>query len=212
MKKTTPIEEVIKTRRSIRNFTGDIPPRELVNKIIESGILAPYGGATGMPLHEIRKIFVISTISDKMNIIRDLLLKQININSFKINLIISIFPLLRNKMKPFANRLKTLSRNGIPSLNEAPFYIIVAEKRGFPPIEKQSIAHAMQNMWLTATSLGLGFQLISATGIISKNKTFLKLLGLKKDEYAVDGCLIGYAKNYPPEKNILLDNHVTWID
>lgn len=50
-------------------------------------------------------------------------------------------------------------------------------------------------MWLTATDLGLGFQLISATKTLSDNDDFLKLLGLKKGEYSLDGCAVGYPKS-----------------
>ena len=51
-------EQVIKSRRSIRSFDRETPGRGDVNKITASAIYAPYGGATGMPLQEIRKIFV----------------------------------------------------------------------------------------------------------------------------------------------------------
>ncbi|MCC8153541.1 MAG: nitroreductase family protein [Tannerellaceae bacterium] len=58
----------------------------------------------------------------------------------------------------------------------------------------------MENMWLTATSLGLGFQLISAIGTVSNNDKFLKLLGLNKGEYALEGCLVGYSKKIQQQK------------
>ncbi len=57
------------------------------------------------------------------------------------------------------------------------------------------MAHAFENMWLTAKDLGLGFQLVSATNTLSGNKDFLTLLCLKKGEYALDGCVVGYPKS-----------------
>jgi len=206
------LEQIIKSRRSIRNFTNEVPPIEDVEKIVESALYAPFGGATGMPLQEIRKIFVFTQHTEKMNVARDLLLAQIKKNSKKINRLLIIFPFLRKKMNPFANRLNSISKNGIPALNEAAYYIIVAEKKGFPPVEKQSIAHALQNMWLTATDKGLGFQLISATGTMSKNKPFLQLIGLTPGEYVIDGCAIGFAKKYPNTiREIDLAKSVKWI-
>jgi len=206
------LAEVIKSRRSIRNFTTEAPPIEAVKEIIQSAVFAPYGGATGIPLNEIRKIFVFSQHTEPMEKARKMLLSQIKKNARKINTLLMLLPCLRKKMKPFSNRLNALSKNGIASLNEASHFIVVAEKKGFPPIEKQSIAHAMQNMWLTATNLDLGFQLISATGIMSKNRQFLKLLGLSKGEYEIDGCVIGFPQKYPEmTKEINIDDYATWI-
>ena len=201
MKTSMSLENAIKNRRTTRNFISKKVPEEYILKIAESGMSAPYGGATGIPLKEIRKIFIISTDSLKMEQLNNLLISQIRRNSRKISLMLFLFPFLNNKMKPFSNRLKAISKNGIPSLHDASHYIIIAEKKGFPPVEKQSIAHALQNMWLTATSLGLGFQLISATGIMTKNKKFISILGLRKGEYAIDGCVIGYPiKKQKPRK------------
>jgi nitroreductase len=206
------LEQVIKSRRSIRDFTTEVPRIEDVEEILKAALYAPYGGATGFQLNEIRKIFVFTQNSDKMKEARELLLSQIKKNSQKINNLLVFFPFLKKKMRPFANRLKSISNNGIPSLNEAPYYIVVAEKKGFPPIGKQSIAHALQNMWLTATEKGLGFQLVSATGTMTNNKQFLQLLGLTWGEYEIDGCVIGYATKYPETiKDIDFENCVKWI-
>ena len=206
------LAEIIRSRRSIRSFTTDIPPKDAVKEIIESAILAPYGGATGIPLKEIRKIFVLSQKTAPMEKAKEILLAQIRKGARRLNMILALMPFLKKKMQPFSNRLNTLSKDGISGLNEAAYYIIVAEKKGFPPIEKQSIAHSLQNMWLTATSLGLAFQLISATGMMSKSKPFLKLLGLPEGEYEIDGCLVGIPKNHPePRADYNVDDFVTWI-
>jgi hypothetical protein len=70
----------------------------------------------------------------------------------------------------------------------------------------------MQNMWLSATARGLGFELISATGIMSKNKEFMKLLGLKAGDYVIDGCVIGVPKTAPvPREESHVEDYVTWI-
>jgi nitroreductase len=206
------LEQIIKSRRSIRNFTNEVPLIEDIDEILKSALYAPFGGTTGIPLQEIRKIFVFTQNTEKMNVATDLLLTQIKKNSKKINRLLIFFPFLRKKMNPFANRLNSISKNGIPALKEAAYYIIVAEKKGFPPIEKQSIAHALQNMWLTATDKGLGFQLISATGTMSKNNSFLQLIGLTPGEYVIDGCAIGYAKKYPDIiREIDIHKNVNWI-
>jgi hypothetical protein len=116
-------------------------------------------------------------------------------------------------MQAFANRLKNLSENGIPGLTEGAFYIVVAEKSGFPPVEKQSLSHTMENIWLTATAYGLGFHLVSATGMLSKNKQFMKIIGLNPGEWALDGCVIGVPKQMPPPRgDRKIENFITWIE
>ena len=206
------LSTIIRTRRTIRSFTNAIPPAGDINEILQSAIFAPFGGATGIPLKEIRKIFIFSPNTEKMNRARELLLTQIRRGARKISIALILFPFLKKRMQPFANRISTLARNGIPGLTEGAYYIVVAEKKGFPPIEKQSIAHAMQNMWLSATAQGLGFQLISATGMMSKNKEFMQLLGLKAGDYEIDGCVIGWPMMAPkPHEGFQIEDFVTWL-
>lgn len=203
---------IVYARRSTRKFSNEIPTQDEMNDILQSAIFAPFGGATGIPLKEIRRISVFSQNTEQMDRARELLLAQIGRRARTIRKILMLFPFLKKRIQSFANRLSRLSKKGIPGLTEGAYYIIVAEKKGFPPVEKQSISHVMQNMWLSATSHGLGFQLISATGMMSKNKEFMQLLGLKAGEYAIDGCVIGRPKkDHEPRKGQHLDDFVTWI-
>ena len=89
--------EVIRSRRSIRSFTADTPPIDAVKEIIQAAILAPYGGATGIPLKEIRKIFVLSQKSEPMEKAKELLLAQIRKGARKLNIILALMPFLRKK-------------------------------------------------------------------------------------------------------------------
>ncbi len=36
-------DEIVRTRRSVRRFKADVPPRELVDRVVEAGLLAPTG-------------------------------------------------------------------------------------------------------------------------------------------------------------------------
>ena len=182
--KISVLNEVIRSRRTIRSFHGEISDETLM-KILESGIYAPFGSATGIPLKEIRKIFIFRQNTESMKVARDIINAQIKSSAYRLELLLKLMPFLKKKMQAFANRLKNLSENGIPGLTEGAFYIVIAEKSGFPPIEKQSLSHTMENIWLTATSYGLGFHLVSATGMLSKNKKFMKILGLNQGEWAL---------------------------
>ncbi len=206
------IEQIIKSRRSVRNFSTEIPPTEDLIKIIESAVYAPYGGATGIPLDELRKIFIFKQGSESMKAAKGIFLSQMRKNTKKLNLLLKLLPFLKPKMQTFANKVSGLAKSGSPALNNAAYFIVLAEKKGFPSIEKQSMAHAFENMWLIATDLGLGFQLLSAINTLSDNKDFLKLLNLKKDEYALDGCVIGYPKsNTEKTKEFDVKKFVTWM-
>jgi nitroreductase len=54
------LAEIIQSRRTIRSFMTEAPPIEDIKEIIQSAMFAPYGGATGLSVNEIRKIFVFS--------------------------------------------------------------------------------------------------------------------------------------------------------
>ncbi len=206
------LSAIIRARRSIRSFTDAVPPAEGMKEILQSAIFAPFGRATDLPPKDIRKIFVFSQGTENMNIARELLLGQIRRVARKVNIVTLLFPFLRKKMGVFSKRISELAENGIPGLEEGPFYIVVAVKKGFPSMEKQTIAHAMQNMWLSATAQGLGFQLVSITGIMSKNREFMQLLGLKPGDYELDGCVVGIPKMAPePREDRHLEDFVTWV-
>ena len=50
--------QTIVARRSIRSFTLILPDRESMNDVLRAAALAPFGGATGILLRDIRRIFV----------------------------------------------------------------------------------------------------------------------------------------------------------
>ena len=63
-------------------------------------------------------------------------------------------------------------RGVVPGIGTAPYYIVVAERKGYPPVELQSLAHCLENMWLKATALELGFQIVSITSEMAQNPEF----------------------------------------
>jgi nitroreductase len=206
------LSAIIRARRSIRSFTKAVPPDEGMKEILQSAIFAPFGRATDLASKDIRKIFVFSRDTENMNIARELLLGQIRRVARKVQIALLLVPFLRKKMGLFSKRITALAENGIPGLADGAFYIVVAVKKGFPAMEKQTIAHAMQNMWLSATAQGLGFQLVSQTAMMSKNKEFMGLLRLKPGDYELDGCVIGMPKMAPESREERhLEDFVTWV-
>lgn len=180
--------------------------------ILQSAIFAPFGRTTNLPEEEIRKLFVFSQGTESIRRARELLYLEIRRVARKVKIAVQLFPFLKKKMGPFSDRISVMAKDGIPGLSEGAFYVVIAAKKGFPAMEKQTIAHSMQNMWLSATAHGLGFQLVSITGIMSRNKEFMQLLGLKPGDYELDGCIIGMPGMAPePCNERQLEKFVTWI-
>jgi len=75
------LEEIIKTRRSIRHFTKEIPSDELINQVVATAIYAPFGGATNIPFEDMRKIFILKQGTEKMDEAKQLLLAMIKKSS-----------------------------------------------------------------------------------------------------------------------------------
>jgi nitroreductase len=207
------LQTIIRSRRSIRSFSKGTLSSEYVNEILKAAIYAPYAAtATGLPLSKVRKIFVFTIGTNQMEVVKEILLSEIASFAKKMRIASTILPFLKKKTSSFSNKQNTIVKNGIPSLTDGSYFIVIAEKKGFPSNEKQSLAHVMQNIWLTATNLNIGFQLLSVVGILSNNQRFLELLKLPKNQYQLDGCIIGIPKDKPEEKpEINVDEFITWI-
>ena len=87
-------------------------------------------------------------------------------------------PKLRAQAVMFVQRLSMIKKRGmVPGVGTAPYYIVVAERRGFPPVELQSLAHCLENMWLKATALDLGFHIVSITQKCQMIQSSVRFLG-----------------------------------
>ena len=115
---------------------------------------------------------------------------------------------------PFVQNLKRVGEQGVPGVGNAPYFVVVGERKGIPPVAAQSLSYCLQNMWLKATSLGVGLQLVSATMQMDSDADFCKLLHIPTGEYALDGCVLGYpADNYqlPPVEYPTMTKSVNWL-
>ena len=123
------LDQIIAMRRSIRNFTHEVPKKEDMDSILASAIYAPYGSMAGLPLEEVRKIFVIAQHSPTMEVAKSILLTHMKKASKGITLLLRFLPFLKKKMQPFAEKLQSISQFGLPGLENAAYYVIVAEKK-----------------------------------------------------------------------------------
>jgi nitroreductase len=205
------LEEIIRTRRSCRNFAGQVP-NEVLQKIVESAVYAPFAAGAGIPLKEGRRIFIFRQGTEAMEQARQIIEAQLRNGAFKIGLAVRLFPFLRKKMQFFADRISTTAAQGIPGLTEGSFYIVAAEKKGFPPLANQTLAHVMENMWLTATAHGVGLQILSVTNGLAKNKPFMRLLDLPSGQWALNGCIVGMPKHPPKsQRERDIEHFIRWV-
>jgi nitroreductase len=206
------LDEIIESRRSIRSFKKDIPSKDAIKAIIRAGLFAPYAGAA-LDQKDFRHFVVIQKGSQAMTSAGEMMQRHVKAMSEQLSLRMQGDPALQSKAQKFAKRLEVISREGAPGVGTAPYFIVVAEKKGFPPVEQQSLAHCLQNMWLKATALGLGFHLVSATAEMAKDKEFCGLLGIPFGEFELNGCAVGYpSKQLPPAQRQNVEEVTSWLD
>ncbi|CZR95825.1 MULTISPECIES: nitroreductase family protein [unclassified Clostridioides] len=186
------LDMLLRTRRSVRSFTKEVPSKELVEEIIETGRLAPYAILAVAKQTDFRHFFVISNNSLQMDKIKTILIDVIKTQ------ISTLEKEAENNitLQSFIASLKMQVKKGVLGIGTAPYLIIVAERRGIPAIEQKSLSHVMQNMWLKSTALGLGLELVSVIGRLGNNKDFCDILGVPTGEYGFDACAIGFPTTH----------------
>ncbi|MGD0280452.1 MAG: nitroreductase family protein [Smithella sp.] len=200
------LDAIIKARHSIRAFSLTPPSQKAIEAIIQAGLLAPFAALAVAGKPDFRKVFVIRKSSASMeaaaNILKNRMAKMAD------ELEKNMGPV------PFVKNLKRIGQQGVPGVGSAPYFIVVGERKGMPAVAAQSLCYCLQNMWLKATSLGIGLQLISATMQMDSDPDFCRLLGIPAGEYALDGCAMGYpADNYQPPsvEYPALAKSVSWL-
>lgn len=206
------LDEIIKTRRSIRSFTPDIPPRDLVERIIEAGLLAPYSLTSLTGSDDYRRFIVIPKSSISMHKVTRIFLSHLNNSLRDIENKIKENVNFRPHGELFKRVINEVYKRGIPGVGTAPYYIIVAERRGLSSAEQSSLSHCLQNMWLKATALGLGFHLVTLTTQLAEDEEFCKIIGIPPGQFALNGCAIGYPNEIlPPKSTPNLQAIIKWM-
>ena len=206
------LDEIITARRTVRRFTEPSPSRELVERVVRAGLLAPYSGL-GVTREDFRRIIVISRQSPVMLQANAILTRNVVTIRKELEQEMTQDPQARTKGQAYLQVLRRIDADGAPPIvAKAPYFLVVAEEKAIPHVEHCSLAHCLQNMWLEATALGLGFQLVTATQRVSDNPEFARLLGLPVGVYDLDGCLLGYAAETPrPMPRPDSKKVVTWL-
>ena len=208
-------DQILAERRSHRVFRPEAPSEDEIRRILHAGLLAPFAAAAvGDSKDYFRRFFVMRNGSRSMKAVIPLVREQVAAMAQDIERKMEDDPVLRAKAVTFVQRLAAIRKMGaVPGVGTAPWYIVVAERKGFPPVELQSLAHCMENMWLKATALGLGFQLVSVTSQMSTDPEFCRVLGIPAGEWELMGCAIGYpADDLSPSIRPPVEDVTCWLE
>ncbi|OPX64624.1 nitroreductase family protein [Methanoregula sp. PtaB.Bin085] len=209
------LDQILAERRSHRIFRSDFCSEDEIRRVLHAGLLAPFAAAAvGTSQDYFRRFFVMRRGSESMKAAFPLVLQQVRRMAADLEAGMHNDPALRAKAGAFAERLSIFSKKGIvPGIGSAPYYIVVAERRGYPPVELQSLAHCLENMWLKATALDLGFQLVSVTSQMSSDPAFCAILGIPPGEWELMGCAVGYpADELSPAIRPPVEEVTRWLD
>ncbi|HUW85262.1 MAG TPA: nitroreductase family protein [Methanoregula sp.] len=209
------LDQILAERRSYRMFRKEFPPEDEIRRIIHAGLLAPFAAtAVGNATDYFRRFFVMKNGSQSLAAAAILIMNEIHRIAEHLHEEMKTNLGMREQAIGFAQRLAMIKKHGVvPGIGTAPYYIVVAERKGYPPVELQSLAHCMENMWLKATALGLGFQLVSITSEMSSDLGFCQLLGISPYEWDLMGCAIGYpSEELPPSIRPPVDDVTRWLE
>jgi len=209
------LDRILAERHSYRMFKPEFPPEDAIRRIIHAGLLAPFAAAAvGNSTEYFRRFFIMKIGSKSLNAASPLVFEHVRAMAVSLKKEMEKNPEIRKMAGSFAQRLDAIQKmERVPGIGTAPYYIVVAERKGYPPVELQSLAHCMENMWLKATALGLGFQLVSVTSEMSKNPEFCRILGISAGEWELMGCAIGYPHDeLSPSIRPPVENVTTWLE
>jgi len=205
------LDRVIESRRTVRKFKTESPPKEMVERILQAGLLAPYAQIS-ISREDFRRFVVIPRGSEITSRAAQLMKRRAAAVLEELEKQAKQASSDKNRGERYLSVLRMAKDQGPPNLGKAPYYIVVAEQRGSPDLAQHSLAHCLENMWLKATGLELAFQLLSLTERMAEDREFCELIGIPFGEFALDGCLVGYADASPtPPKRPSLGAVTTWL-
>ncbi len=188
------LDRIISVRRSVRKFKDELPPKNLIEQVVEAGVKAPYAGISALDVEVFRHIFVLNRESSLLPEVDRLIKEQSRIDLTGLDSEIASDPFIRNHSDLLHKIWSSVAEKGIPGFLDAPYLIVAAEWAGARQAQRQSLSHLMQNMWLKATALELGFMLVSPVESMTSNREFCRLFDLPEDRYGFHACVLGYPE------------------
>jgi nitroreductase len=113
------IDQVIASRRSIRNFKPETPARELIEQILQAGLLAPYASAS-VTRDDFRRFIVIPKESKATAQVAAILKRKAESWSKQIEMKMQRDEFTKQHAGPFLERLKLMGEHGVPNIGKVP--------------------------------------------------------------------------------------------
>lgn len=187
------LDKILEARSTCRSFSDKLPSKEDVEAVIRAGELSPYASIDSKAIEPFRQFFVMFKDDPKLDII-DRLIKEQSAKDLEKRLEEKKTDKFLEENGERVEKLwDNVAKNGESTFPNPPCMIVIAEWRGARRAERQSLAHALENMWLKATSLNLDFQIISVIENMTNNKEFCELFGLPEERYGFHACVLGYG-------------------
>jgi len=130
------LDGILAARRSNRLFRPEVPPAEMISAIIYAGLLAPFAAAAvgGSGKEYFRQFFVLKNGSRSLTAASALVMDSVKKMKASYKKEKKKNPAMQKNADAFTKRLDMILSSGVvPGVGTAPWYIVVAERRGFPP-------------------------------------------------------------------------------
>ncbi len=191
--------EAIFTRRSTRRMKPELPPREMIEQVIEAGRAAP-SGSNSQTTHMI-------VITDRRALDELAAIVQEAFAAMEVG---------PDAYVSLRNSVSASKKGGYVFHYGAPVLIVTANRKGYGNAMADS-ACALENMMIAANALDLGSCWINQLHWLDEDASvrgYLEKLGLKVDETVTGGLILGYGYDRQPVRSELkcTGNPVTWIE
>ncbi|MBQ7057954.1 MAG: nitroreductase [Firmicutes bacterium] len=191
--------EAIRTRRSTRRMDGAMPPKELIEQVIEAGRMAPSGG-NNQSTH-----MIVITNKEVLGELARLAEKAF-----------AAMEAGPDTYKSLRNSINASKKGGYVFYYGAPVLIVTANRKGYGNAMADS-ACALQNMMIAANALDLGSCWINQLHWLDDDpgiREYLKTYGLSDEETITGGLILGYGIDGAPVRTPLprTGNPVTWVE
>ena len=190
--------EAIMTRRSTRGMKPDLPPRAVIEKIIEAGRAAP-SGSNSQTTHLI--------VITRQDVLSELAV-----------LVQEAFAAMEAGPEAYVSLRHSVSaakKGGYVFYYGAPVLIVTANRKGYGNAVADS-ACVLENMMIAANALDLGACWINQLHWLDGDeriRAYLENLGLRREETITGGLILGYGADGLPVRDGLrrTGNPVTWV-
>jgi nitroreductase len=176
------MNEVLKNiydRRSVRSYTEESIPEEMIREIIKAGFHAPNGhNEQGLRFAVITNKVQLKKCSERSRALSTAFFEKAN---------------AEKPSETFASLLKILSKPDLDIFHGAPALVLVfAAPKCLTPVEDGSLA--AENMMLAAHTYGLGSCWIGFAKPLMFDPEFMKSINIPMDHQLIAPLIFGYPK------------------